>query len=182
MVRILVVFSSLGVVFFIVRLVAYPEAWLTQVIGVAACLVVLVRNVGLLRLNRGIAAPAERAASAETGAPAKTASAAVMHEVRDASTLEQALGSERAILYKHSTSCPVSAWVIDEVLEFARTHPDWTVYLLKVIEQRGLSDAVAERLGVRHESPQAFVIKAGRCVWNASHSTISADNLEKHAV
>ena len=59
MVRILVVFSSLGVVFFIVRLVAYPEAWLTQVIGVAACLVVLVRNVGLLRLNRGIAAPAE---------------------------------------------------------------------------------------------------------------------------
>ena len=62
-----------------------------------------------------------------------------MHEVRDASTLEQALGSERAILYKHSTSCPVSAWVIDEVLEFARTHPDWTVYLLKVIEQRGLS-------------------------------------------
>ena len=182
MVRILVVFSSLGLVFFTVRLVAFPEAWLAPLVGIVACLVVLARSVRLLLLNRGIAAPAERSATAETDAPAEAVSAVVMHEVRDASTLEQALGSERAILYKHSTSCSVSAWVIDEVLEFGRTHPDWTVYVLKVIEQRGLSDAVAERLGVRHESPQAFVIKAGRCVWNASHSTISADSLEQHAV
>ncbi len=143
---------------------------MTQVIGIVACLVVLARNIKVMSSNRTI------------GASSETASPAAMHEVSSAAALEQALGSERAILYKHSTRCSVSAWVIDEVLQFARTHPDWTVYVLKVIEQRGLSDAVADQLGVRHESPQAFVIREGRCVWNASHSAINAESLDRHAV
>ena len=104
-----------------------------------------------------------------------------LQEIRDLPALDAALGSERAILYKHSTSCPVSAWVVEEVLQFARTHRDWTVYLLRVIEQRGLSDTAADRLGVGHESPQAFVIKEGRLVWHGSHSSITADSLNQHA-
>ena len=152
-----------------------PDAWVAHGIGIVACLVVLVRNFKILRSNRRLATPAR-----ESAAPDRDEVA--LEELSDLSMLDDALGSDRAVLYKHSTSCPVSAWVIEDVLEFARTHPDWTVYVLKVIEQRGLSDAVAERLGVRHESPQAFVIKAGQCVWNASHSAINADNLKKHAV
>ena len=97
--------------------------------------------------------------------------------ITDPETLDDVLRSDRAILYKHSTRCPVSAVVIDEVLRFARAHPDWRVYVLKVIEQRALSNTVAERLGVRHQSPQAFVIRQGHCVWNAAHADITAERL-----
>ena len=55
-------------------------------------------------------------------------------EVSDAATLEAIMGSPRAVLFKHSTRCPVSAYVIDEVMDFAETHPEWPVYVLKVIE------------------------------------------------
>ena len=102
-----------------------------------------------------------------------------VREVSDATVLEEALGSERAVLYKHSTSCPVSAWVIDEVLRFAETNPTWGIYVLKVIERRTLSNTVAERLGVRHESPQAFVIRQGHPVWHASHSDITEEALTR---
>lgn len=99
--------------------------------------------------------------------------------VRDAVTLEAVIGSPRAVLFKHSTRCPVSAYVIDEVTDFARTHPEWPVHVIEVIEQRALSDAAAERLGVRHESPQAFVLERGGVRWHGSHDEITAEALER---
>ena len=159
----LILLSLLGTVFFGIRLVTDPAGWPTDVLGVAACLFVGVRNATVIRSNRQI-----------TSAPS-------VREVSDHRTLDEALGSERAILYKHSTSCLVSAVVIDEVRRFAGTHPDWEIYVLKVIERRDLSDTVAERLGVPHESPQAFVIRQGRSVWHTSHYGITAQSLSRHA-
>jgi bacillithiol system protein YtxJ len=40
-----------------------------------------------------------------------------------------------------------------------------------------LSNAIAERFGVRHETPQALLIKDGRVVWHASHWSITSDSL-----
>ncbi len=100
-------------------------------------------------------------------------------EITDDATLEAALASPRAVLFKHSTRCPVSAYVIDEVMAFAEDHPDWPVHVLRVIEQRPLSNEAAERLGVRHESPQAFVLHQGRVRWHGSHNEITAETLRQ---
>jgi bacillithiol system protein YtxJ len=42
-----------------------------------------------------------------------------------------------------------------------------------------VSDHAAARLGVRHETPQAILLRDGRPVWNASHFRITADALGK---
>ena len=104
-----------------------------------------------------------------------------VREIADADALEAAIGSPRAVLFKHSTHCPVSAYVIDEVMEFAEDHPEWPVYVLKVIEQRPLSNAAAERLGVRHESPQAFVLHQGQVRWHGSHNEVTAHTLRRQS-
>ena len=104
-----------------------------------------------------------------------------VREIADAEALEAAIGSPRAVLFKHSTRCPVSAYVVDEVMEFAEDHPEWPVYVLKVIEQRPLSNEAAERLGVRHESPQAFVLHEGRVRWHGSHNEVTADALRRQS-
>lgn len=49
---------------------------------------------------------------------------------------------------------------------------------VRVIEERPVSLALAERVGVRHESPQAMLIKEGRGVWSASHRGITAAALQ----
>ena len=137
------------------------------------------RPTGLLSQLRAIFVGAGTALVAP---PDRTSDAApALAEIDDAPTLEDALASERAIIYKHSTRCPVSSIVIHEVIRFGETHPDWKLYLLKVVERRGLSNAVAERLDVRHASPQVFVIKQGRCVWHTSHSGITEHGLRQHA-
>ena len=160
----LILVSAVGVLFFAGRLATDPAGWPTYAAGIAALVFVGARNARVIRSNRAL-----------DTMPA-------LHPVEDEATLEAALSADRAVLYKHSTSCPVSAIVIDDVIRFARAHPDWPVYVLKVIERRALSDAVAGRLGVRHQSPQAFVLRRGQSLWHGSHSAISEQALRRHAV
>jgi len=101
-----------------------------------------------------------------------------MEPVRDADELERAFGEPWALLFKHSTRCPVSSAAWREVAAFRRAHPDAAVYVVHVVEQRPLSNAVAARTGVRHESPQAIVLESGRVAGHASHEGVTAEALE----
>ena len=77
-------------------------------------------------------------------------------------------------VYKHSTVCPVSA-AAAQVVESADF--DLPVYRIDVIEQRKLSDQVAKRYGVRHESPQLLKIERGAAAAVLSHHDISSARL-----
>jgi bacillithiol system protein YtxJ len=94
--------------------------------------------------------------------------------------LEQLLHKSKTdpvIIFKHSTQCPISTQAYEEFIDFAEGACNLTCGAVLVIENRGLSNAIAERFGVRHESPQALLIKDGRVVWHASHWSITSDSL-----
>lgn len=99
--------------------------------------------------------------------------------VVDEGTLSEVLQADFAILYKHSTRCPVSFGAKAEVDRFVAGGTDVPVYILNVVEYRDLSRRVAEDVGVRHESPQALLIRSGDAVKHASHRQITARLLEK---
>lgn len=50
--------------------------------------------------------------------------------------------------------------------------------LVRVIEERPVSLSLAERVAVKHESPQALLIKDGKALWHDSHRAITADALK----
>lgn len=77
-------------------------------------------------------------------------------------------------IYKHSTVCPVSAAAAQVVESTAFDQP---VYWVNVIEQRKLSNKIAERYGVRHESPQLLKIEQGSATTVLSHHQISPAQL-----
>ena len=91
--------------------------------------------------------------------------------------LDEALAAPVAVLYKHSPICAVSSWTLREVKRFAREHPDTAVFHIDVIRHRDVSDWISEHFGIRHESPQALVVRDGREAWATSHSAITADAL-----
>jgi bacillithiol system protein YtxJ len=80
---------------------------------------------------------------------------------------------EDCLLFKHSTSCPVSAAAAEEVKTLRTGLP---VYWVNVIEQRALSNWVAETYAVAHESPQLILIRGGarKKVWN-HYSIVARD-------
>ena len=101
-----------------------------------------------------------------------------MRPVQDERELERAFEEPWALVFKHSTRCPVSTAAHREVAEFRRRHPGAAIYVVHVVEQRPLSNALAARTGVRHESPQAIVLAEGKVLWSDSHEGVTADALE----
>lgn len=82
-----------------------------------------------------------------------------------------------AVIFKHSPACGGSYLALRVVEAFSNRHPQVPVLMVDVLGQRPLSNAIAEQLGVRHESPQAIVTCTGRATWSGSHSAISVESL-----
>ncbi|TAG11813.1 MAG: bacillithiol system redox-active protein YtxJ, partial [Sphingobacteriia bacterium] len=75
------------------------------------------------------------------------------------------------IIFKHSTRCSISSMALNR-LEREDPPNSADFYLLDLIQYRTLSNEVAERFSVHHESPQVLVIKKGDCVYDESHQGI----------
>lgn len=83
-----------------------------------------------------------------------------------------ASGQAFAVL-KHSTRCSVSSMAKRNLeFDFDTAPADSTIYYLDLIALRELSNYIAEKWQVRHESPQILVLKGEECLYNASHQDI----------
>jgi bacillithiol system protein YtxJ len=100
-----------------------------------------------------------------------------LRQERDFEQLLERSKTDPVLIFKHSTQCPISAQACEEFTQFAESAGGLVCGLILVIENRNLSDAISEQLKVRHESPQAIVIKNGQATWHASHWSITADSL-----
>jgi len=84
----------------------------------------------------------------------------------------------QVILFKHSTTCPISSRAWREVQNFIKDSSDEvSVYMLKVIESRSVSNQVTEELGVKHQSPQVLFVRERQVLWHASHQEVTQDRL-----
>ena len=78
-------------------------------------------------------------------------------------------------LLKHSDSCGISSHILEMAAEV-----DGTVNVIVIQQHRDISNALAEKTGHRHQSPQAFVIKDGKAVYHATHYAIDPQKITEH--
>ena len=104
-------------------------------------------------------------------------------EMRSIEELKEALQESfehPVLLFKHSLTCPISSRAFHELQTYLdNADPNTRYRLIKIQNAYGVSKEVASKLGVEHESPQAILVRNGREVWNASHSSITASSLEE---
>ena len=101
-----------------------------------------------------------------------------MHPIVTDADLDLLLAAPLAVLYKHSPICPTSDTAYEEMLAF-RGRRAVPVYMVDVIHHRPLSRALAERIGVRHASPQAIILRDGVAAWHRSHYEIRAEAMAR---
>lgn len=90
--------------------------------------------------------------------------------------IKQLSFTQPVVLFKHSTRCSISTMVKSR-LERMYTPSDIRFYYLDLINHRDISNAIAATFEVRHESPQALLIKNGICIFNESHNGIDMEEL-----
>ena len=98
-----------------------------------------------------------------------------MQPLTSPDAFDAALEKPLAVVYKHSTRCPISVLAAEEVARFEEEHPDVPLYVVDVVADRSVSRHVAAALGVTHHSPQVIVVAQGRPAWHASHFDVRAD-------
>jgi thioredoxin 1 len=83
------------------------------------------------------------------------------------------------LLFKHSRTCGISCEALDELHSHIEAAEAFAAYkVITVQSHRKVADEIAARLGIRHETPQAILLRDGRSVWNASHFRITARQLD----
>lgn len=79
------------------------------------------------------------------------------------------------LIFKHSTRCSISRMALKSFeREYAIEEGKAKPYFLDLLEHRDVSNEIASRFDVQHQSPQLILIKNGKAVYNSSHSDIDA--------
>ncbi|HKO78387.1 MAG TPA: bacillithiol system redox-active protein YtxJ [Flavobacterium sp.] len=89
-----------------------------------------------------------------------------------------ALSDEKpAVIFKHSTRCSISRFALKQFENDYALEDKIDAYFLDLLEYRDISNEIASRFGVYHQSPQLLLIKNGQSVYDASHDAIDAGEL-----
>ena len=82
------------------------------------------------------------------------------------------------LIYKHSHRCSVCFMAKQELENVAEKINDIAdVYMINVVQQRDVSNAIASELNIRHESPQVLILKDGEVSWSGSHWQIKGNKI-----
>jgi bacillithiol system protein YtxJ len=101
---------------------------------------------------------------------------APFREISDVTSLDEFVATANgvpAILFKHSNTCGISARAYREMANL--TQP---VGIVIVQHARPVSDEIARRWSLAHETPQVLIVRDGRLVWSASHFEVKANEVE----
>lgn len=84
--------------------------------------------------------------------------------------------NKKQVIFKHSTRCSISS------MAFSRLAKNWKqvedkgdMHYLDLITFRSISNSIAEKFNVVHQSPQILIIENGLCTKNASHNQVDVE-------
>jgi bacillithiol system protein YtxJ len=100
-----------------------------------------------------------------------------IHALSEAPELEHALErsfNRPVFVFKHSARCGLSAHAHAEI-ETLLADPNMNadVFVVDAWSARSVSNALAARFSIRHESPQVLLITNNRMVWSAAHFRVT---------
>lgn len=83
------------------------------------------------------------------------------------------------LIFKHSTSCSISAMAINRFENKWTASPEaCLVIYLDLLRFRAISNEIATKTGIQHQSPQAILLKNKQVVYTDSHSGIDAVTIQ----
>jgi bacillithiol system protein YtxJ len=97
-----------------------------------------------------------------------------MKEMTSRQDTDAAIGEDTALVFKYSTTCPISANARQEMDSLLSGGEPVPVYRVDVNAQREVSDYIAEKTGIEHQSPQVILLRGGRPVWDADRFDVTA--------
>lgn len=95
--------------------------------------------------------------------------------------IEDRSASRTQVIFKHSTTCGVSRMVLNLFEKNPILQEDsFDLYFLDLQHYREISNEIAQKFQVLHQSPQLVVVKNGQMVAHGSHGGITEIDLDAY--
>lgn len=85
------------------------------------------------------------------------------------------------VIFKHSTRCGISLHAkhnLESAWDFKAGDLDF--YYLDLLRHRDISNEIAKRYSVIHQSPQIILFKNGSAIFDTSHNAINVEHLKRN--
>lgn len=103
-----------------------------------------------------------------------------LSELNQLDLISEESGNKPVAIFKHSTRCGISRMALSRFEKNYDYKPEeLSFYFLDLLAYRDISNEIAARFKVHHESPQLIVVKNGGAVYHASHSGIDVKDLRR---
>lgn len=108
------------------------------------------------------------------------------HKLTDISQLQDIINLSKeqspnngltVLIFKHSTRCSISSMALSRLETRWTDNDKIATYFLDLLNYRDISNEIESVFSVEHASPQVLLIKNGVCIYNASHTNISATDI-----
>jgi bacillithiol system protein YtxJ len=85
--------------------------------------------------------------------------------------------AQPVLLFKHSTRCSISSAALARLERSWKDDNGIKPYYLDLLAYRPISTEIAQTFGVEHQSPQALLIRNGKCIYTESHMGIDVSEM-----
>lgn len=100
-------------------------------------------------------------------------------EIKQLDSIVEESAEKPVVIFKHSTRCSISRMALKNFeREYNLEESEVAPYFLDLLQHRDISNEIAQKFQVIHQSPQLLLIKNGKSVYNVSHSEIDAEALK----
>ena len=103
-----------------------------------------------------------------------------LNSVEQLNKIEEESSQKTQIIFKHSTRCGISRMVMNQFVSAYNLDANLDLYYLDLLSNRNISDEIAAKFQVMHESPQLLVIRNGNTIAHASHGAINELDLARY--
>jgi bacillithiol system protein YtxJ len=103
----------------------------------------------------------------------------LLNDVAQLNEIIVASKTKPIIIFKHSTRCSISRMVLKQFENEFDLQENVTPYYLDLLNFRDISNGIAIKFNVIHQSPQILLIKDGVCTYSITHENINADSLKE---
>ena len=94
--------------------------------------------------------------------------------------IDEASVSKSMLIFKHSTRCSISRMALkrfEQEYDIDEAHLE--CYFLDLLNHRDISNEIAQRWHVQHQSPQVLLIKNNKVIAHDSHDGIDANAIKR---
>lgn len=103
-----------------------------------------------------------------------------LNSIEQLEEIDRLSQTQPVLIFKHSSRCSISSTALNRFEKQYQPEDETLMpaYYLDLLTYRPISNEIANRYTIEHQSPQALLIKDGKCIHESTHFEIDYSEIK----